>query len=106
MVNFGKVLVLSVFLISVVGAIPLVETSFCADVVETLKINGSVHSSHVYTLCMDTPSLLWRRDDSLSGGFVGTSIFNSTENVVYKVLFDRTRNPINCTIVTPRSPTV
>jgi hypothetical protein len=85
---------------------PVVEDSFCADVVETLKVNGSVHSSRAYNLCLDTPTLSWRRDDSLPEGFTGSSIFNSTENLVYKVLFDSKNDPINCTTITPKSPTV
>lgn len=59
------------------AALPALTTSYCADVVETITIDGSAPApGRAYTLCVDNNKIRWNQKSS-DGSHI--SIFNGTD---------------------------
>ena len=83
-----------------------VADTFCSDVEETLKINGTIMRQDSFHLCMDVKSLNWRRDDIIQeNNMMVSQIFTHSNNTVYKIYYDANRKAVNCTTYNPTSPT-
>ena len=83
-----------------------VADTFCSDVEETLKINGTIMRQDSFHLCMDVESLNWRRDDIIQeNNMMVSQIFTHSDNTVYKIYYDAKQKAVNCTTYNPTSPT-
>jgi hypothetical protein len=99
------ILFVGLTVVAYANATPTVFNTFCSDVVETLKINGTVHRSDQFRLCMDISTLNWRRDDAVDQDTIRAQIFTQKDNMVHEIFFDKKMQALNCTFVTPPSPT-
>ena len=69
-------------------AVPTASNNFCADVTETLKLNGTAIRSESFNLCMDAASLNWKREVAMPGDLHQAQIFTAKDNQLYDVYYE------------------
>ena len=65
---------------------PQIKPAFCADMRQSLTVNGTVTQDETMHLCMDTEALKWSRttSDQQQQVFNGTDRFDLTPNATAK----------------------
>lgn len=88
------------------SAAPTAANSFCADMSDSLYLNKTVVQQMNYSLCMDVPSLSWKREDA-DPAFPGKNVVQIFANNRFAKITNTAEGP-NCTYYDapqPASPT-
>lgn len=98
-VLFGSLFVLACFVTLATAEVPATGGIFCADVKESVTVNGTIQSTQQYNLCMNTALLQWKRTNMDGSWQMLVQVGTSGDQHLYNI---NVRG--ECTVSEPTTP--